>query len=156
MSVAVDTPDLSAEADRPAAPTPAATAGAASAGGARAAADPAPMSESESDAFSTLGGVEFRGGKMEARLGRKFKSVRPRLDIAAQYDLLGLSFPRMVLKVVTDDTGKVTKVEVLKSTGSRLVDQPVTVAMYQWWFEPPVGADGKPKADVIVFPITWR
>ncbi len=120
------------------------------------AADPAPMSESESDPFSKTGGVDFRGGKMDARFGRAFKSVRPRLSFAAELDLMGLKSPRIVLKIAIDDDGKVTKVEVLRSTGSKLVDQPVTVAMYQWWFEPAKDGTGKAISDELVFPITWH
>ena len=139
-----------------AASTPMAAADAATPGAPVPPADPAPMSESESDAFTKTGGIEFRGGKMEARFGRAFKSVRPRLSLAAQLDLVGISRPRIVLKVAIDETGKVTSVDVLKSTGSDLVDQPVTVAMYKWWFEPATDANGKPAPDVIVFPISWH
>lgn len=125
-------------------------------GGGVAPADPAPMSDSESDPFSKTGRVDFRSGKMEVRFGRAFKSVRPRLSLAAQLDLLGLKSPRIVLKIAIDVKGKVTDVEVLRSSGSKLVDQPVTVAMYQWWFEPAKNADGKPIADEIVLPISWH
>jgi TonB family protein len=120
------------------------------------AADPAVMSPSESDAFSVLGGIEFRDGRMESRLGRSFKSVRPQLSFAAQLDLMTLSNPRMVLKITIDATGKVTAVDVIRSTGSNLVDQPVKIAMYQWWFEPPKGPDGKPVGDTVMFPISWH
>ncbi|MGB7157053.1 MAG: TonB family protein [Tepidisphaeraceae bacterium] len=120
------------------------------------AADPAPMSDSESDAFSTLGGIEFRDGKMESRLGRAFKSVRPRLSLAAQLDLLSISQPRMVLKIGIDAKGNVTAVDVMRSTGSNQVDQPVKVAMYQWWFEPAKGPNGRPVPETIVFPISWH
>lgn len=119
-------------------------------------ADPAPMSESESDPFSKTGGVEFRNGKMDVRFGRSFKSVRPRLSTAAQLDLLSIRSPRIVLKIAIDEAGKVTKVDVLRSTGSKIVDQPVTVALYQWWFEPAKNADGKPIPDELVLPITWQ
>ena len=119
-------------------------------------ADPAPMSESEVDPFSKTGGVEFRKGKMDVRFGRSFKSVRPRLSTAAQLDLLSIRSPRIVLKIAIDESGKVTKVDVLRSSGSKIVDQPVTVALYQWWFEPAKNADGKPIADELVLPITWR
>ena len=120
------------------------------------AADPAPMSSSESDAFSTLGGLEFRDGRMEARFGRAFKSVRPQLSLAAQIELMTLTNPRMVMKITIDDTGKVTKVDVVRSTGSDLVDQPVKIAMYQWWFEPSKGPSGKPIGDTVVMPVSWH
>lgn len=120
------------------------------------AADPAIMSPSESDAFSSLGGIEFRDGRIESRLGRAFKSVRPRLSFAAQVDLMSLTERRIVLKIAIDSTGKVTAVDVVQSTGSELVDQPVKVAMYQWWFEPPKGPNGRAMAETMVFPISWH
>jgi TonB family protein len=120
------------------------------------AADPAIMSPSESDAFSTLGGIEFRDGRMDSRLGRAFKSVRPQLNLAAQIDLMGLSDRRIVLKLEIDPTGKVIAVDVVHSTGRDSIDQPVKLAMYEWWFEPKKGPTGQAMAETIVFPISWR
>ena len=120
------------------------------------AADPAIMSPSESDAFSTLGGIEFRDGRIDSRLGRAFKSVRPQLGLAAQIDLMGLTDPRIVLKLRIDATGKVVAVDVVHSTGSDSIDQPVKLVMYQWWFEPQKGPTGQAMAETIVFPISWH
>ncbi len=120
------------------------------------AADPAMMSDSESDAFSTLGGIDFRDGRIESRLGRAFKSVRPRLSLPAQIEMMSLAEKRIVLKIAIDATGKVQSVDVLRSTGSNLIDQPVKLAMYEWWFEPPKGADGQGMAETIVLPIRWH
>src|SRR5688500_7240315 len=120
------------------------------------AADPAIESPSESDAFSTLGGIEFRDGRIDSRLGRAFKSVRPQLGLAAQIDLMGLTDPRIVLKLRIDATGKVVAVDVVHSTGSDSIDQPVKLVMYQWWFEPQKGPTGQAMAETIVFPISWR
>ena len=120
------------------------------------AADPAIESPSESDAFSTLGGIEFRDGRMDSRLGRAFKSVRPQLSLAAQIDLMGLADPRIVLKLRIDATGKVVAVDVVQSTGSDSVDQPVKLVMYQWLFEPQKGPTGQAMAETIVFPISWH
>jgi TonB family protein len=120
------------------------------------AADPAVMSPSESDAFSTLGGIEFRDGRIDSRLGRAFKSVRPQLGLAAQIDLMGLADPRIVLKLRIDATGKVVAVDVVHSTGSDSIDQPVKLVMYQWWFEPQKGPTGQAMAETIVFPISWH
>ena len=120
------------------------------------AADPAVMSPSESDAFSTLGGIEFRDGRIDSRLGRAFKSVRPQLGLAAQIDLMGLTDPRIVLKLRIDATGKVVAVDVVHSTGSDSIDQPVKLVMYQWWFEPQKGPTGQAMAETIVFPISWH
>ena len=120
------------------------------------AADPAIESPSESDAFSTLGGIEFRDGRIDSRLGRAFKSVRPQLGLAAQIDLMGLTDPRIVLKLRIDATGKVVAVDVVHSTGSDSIDQPVKLVMYQWWFEPQKGPTGQAIAETIVFPISWH
>ena len=120
------------------------------------AADPAIESPSESDAFSTLGGIEFRDGRMDSRLGRAFKSVRPHLSLAAQIDLMALTDPRIVLKLRIDATGKVVAVDVVHSTGSDSIDQPVKLVMYQWWFEPQKSPTGQAMAETIVFPISWH
>ena len=120
------------------------------------AADPAIMSPSESDAFSTLGGIEFRDGRIESRLGRAFKSVRPHLSLPAQIELMGLAERRIVLKLRIDATGKVVAVDVVRSTGSDSVDQPVKLVMYQWWFEPPKSPNGQAMGETIVFPISWH
>jgi TonB family protein len=119
------------------------------------AADPAMQSDSESDAFSTLGGVEFRDGRIESRMGRAFKSVRPRLDLAARIELMSLSEKKIVLTVSIDATGKVRSVDVLRSTGRDVIDQPVKLVLYEWWFEPPKDAQGHARADTFVLPITW-
>ena len=120
------------------------------------AADPAPISDSESDAFSTSGAAVFRNGKLEARFGRKVKTVRPRLNLAGQYDLLSLPSPSVIMKVRADQTGRVRNVEILKSSGSGEVDQPCQLAMYEWWFEPPNDKSGKPQPAEMTWTITWR
>jgi TonB family protein len=114
------------------------------------------MSDSESDAFSTLGGIEFRDGRIESRMGRAFKSVRPRLSLPAQIELMSLAKKRIVLKIAIDATGKVTSVDVLRSTGRDVIDQPVKLVMYQWWFEPSKGPNGESVGDTIVLPISWH
>lgn len=120
------------------------------------AADPAMQSDSESDAFSTLGGIEFRDGRIESRLGRAFKSVRPQLSLAARIELMSLAEKRIVLKIAIDATGKVKMVDVLRSTGSDLIDQPVKLVLYEWWFEPAKGPDGQAVAETLVLPISWH
>ena len=119
------------------------------------AADPAPDTGLESDPFSKTPGVEFRNGKVEARSGRKVKPVRPRLTEASRRDLLALQFPTILLKVRIDDTGKVQDVRVLRGSGSEAIDMPVYRALWQWWFEPPKGKDGKPLPDVQLVAIHW-
>jgi TonB family protein len=117
-----------------------------------AAADPAVMSDSESDPFSKRTddkAVVFRDGRVEARLGRKVKTIRPHLSFASQVDLMATQFPRLVVRVHIHADGSVRRVEIVKSSGSVSADQEVKVALYEWWFEPA-------KDDVVEFPIVWR
>ena len=121
------------------------------------AADPAIMSDSESDPFSRSdAAVMFRDGRMDVRLGRKVKTVRPRLSIAAEIDLFSMQFPRMVVRLSVDAAGQVRRVDIVRSTGSASADQEVKVALYQWWVEPARSPTGVATADTIEFPITWR
>jgi len=119
-------------------------------------ADPLPESDSESDAFSNVGTVEVRQGRVEARFGRKVKTTRPRISIAGTLDLMSLDYPTVVLKVKTDATGKVTSVGVLRSSGSVDLDHPTEMAVYDWWIEPPKDKDGHPLPDVMVWKISFR
>ena len=125
-------------------------------GSAEAAADPARMSDSEADAFSRLGTAIVRDGRLEIRFGRKVKTRRPKLLLAAQVELLTLRRAEVVLKIEIDATGKVTSVEVVKSSGSNDIDQPTRVAVYDWWFEPKKDASGKAVPDEVQFTIGWR
>jgi TonB family protein len=118
-------------------------------------ADPAPQSESESDAFARIGSISFSGNKVEARLGREFKSVKPRLNLKAQVDLISLPNPRVLLKLSIDETGKITDVVILRSSGSNEIDLPTRLTMYKWWIEPAKDKNGKPAADVIVLAISY-
>jgi TonB family protein len=121
------------------------------------AADPAMMSDSESDPFAHgTGEIEFRDGSVDVRFGRKVKTVRPRLSLAARYELLGMQYPRMVVRVQVEASGAVRNVDIVKSSGSRSADQEVKVALYQWWIEPPKNKRGVALADVVEFPILWR
>jgi TonB family protein len=120
------------------------------------AADPAPMSDSEADAFGKVVNVEFRNGKLEAQTGRRIKTVRPKLLLSAQYELISQEDPRVLLTAKVDATGHVTKVDIYQSSGSPDLDQPCLVALYDWWFEPPKDKDGKPMPDVVVVAITFR
>lgn len=129
-----------------AAPSPAGAAGASAP-----AADPAIMSDSESDPFSPGTAEFFRDGRVDVRFGRKVKTVRPRLSLADRYDLVSLPSPRMLVRVRLDGEGAVRMVDILKSTGSDSADQAVKVALYQWWFEPRKGGE-----DVVEFPIVWH
>lgn len=120
-------------------------------------ADPAVMSDSESDPFSKNNGqIEFRDGRVDVRFGRKIKTIRPRLSLAAQYDLLATRFPRMRVRLHVNPAGGIKRVDIVQSTGSESVDQAVKLALYQWWVEPLKDNSGTEIADVIEFPIVWR
>jgi TonB family protein len=123
-----------------------------------ASADPAIQSDSESDPFAAnaSGSVEFSDGRVDARFGRKVRTVRPRLSLAAKYDLLGTPQPRMLVRLRIDGDGDVRYVEILRSSGSPSADQAVRVALYQWWVEPKKDRAGRPVGDVVEFPIVWR
>jgi TonB family protein len=119
-------------------------------------ADPAPQSDSEVDAFSVLGSADFRAGKVTVRAGRQVKTRRPKIKLAGLIDLADNATPQVVLKVAVDATGKVTDVDVIKSSGSNEIDQPCRVAMYDWWFEPKKDAGGHAVPDVFQFTISFR
>ena len=53
-------------------------------------------------------------------------------------------------------SGKVTAVDVFKSSGSNEIDQPCLIAMYDWWFEPLRDKAGRPVPDTILFTINFR
>jgi TonB family protein len=119
---------------------------------AAAAADPAVMSDSESDPFTANGtnaAVVFRDGRVDARFGRKVKTIRPHLSFSSQMDLLGMQFPRMRVRVHIHTDGTVRRVDIVRSSGSPAADQEVKVALYQWWFEPT-------KEEEVEFSIVWR
>ena len=123
-------------------------------GGARAA-DPAPMSDSESDAFSVLGSARFVNGELRVRAGRKVRSRRPKIGLAGRFDA-AYSRMEVTLRVAIDKTGKVTAVDVAKSSGSNEIDQPCRVSMYDWWFEPKIDASGAAVPDVFDFTIGFH
>jgi TonB family protein len=119
-------------------------------------ADPLQQSDSESDAFTTSGSAVFHDGRISVRNGRKIKTVRPQLLVPGLLDTLGVSDPTLQLKIHVDVTGKVTLVNVVRSSGSNDIDQPCVVAVYDWWFEPRVDHKGKPIPDVVDFTISFR
>ena len=119
-------------------------------------ADPAPMSDSESDPFSVLGSAQYRDGRLSVRAGRKVRSRRPKIGLAGQVDLYQRKAAQITLRVSADATGKVTGVEVLRSSGSNEIDQPCRVAMYDWWFEPKKDSLGNPVPDTFNFTIGFQ
>jgi TonB family protein len=118
--------------------------------------DPARMSDSESDPFSRLGTATFEDGALHIEFGRKVKTRKPKVLLAGQIDLLALRRASVVLKIDIDETGKVTAVRVVKSSGSNDIDQPTRVAVYDWWFEPKKSAAGQSIPDQVQFTINWR
>jgi TonB family protein len=150
-AVVQETPTAPTPPSPPANPTPPGIA----APGAQAAADPAPKSDSEIDPISTVGGAEFRPGSTDVQLGRGHKITRPRLSLAGRHDLTTYNLRSVVLRIQTDETGKVIDVDVFRSSGSTDVDQPCKLAAFNWWFEPPKNSAGKPVADVILFSIRF-
>jgi TonB family protein len=98
--------------------------------------DPAPKAESDSDPFSTVGNVDFRAGKVDARVGRKYRITRPIFNLGSFVDMTTLPGSSVVLRMYLDDAGNVVNVEIAKSSGSNSIDQPCKLAAYRWWFEP--------------------
>lgn len=123
----------------------------------RAPADPAPMGDSEVDSFSrNKGEVIIQAGKVEPRIGRKVKTLRPRLNLASLGSILSLPDPVLRVGVRFDDTGKVRHVTILESSGSNELDQPTVVCLYDWWFEPLADKNGTPQGDTVVLSINFR
>ena len=138
----------------PSPPGPSASTGGGKPGPNVAPADPAPQSDSESDPFTKDGAVQFKRGATDVQFGRQHKIIRPRLGLAGEADLMNLRDPiRLVLALTLDEHGKVISVDILKSSGSRNVDQACKVAAYQWWIEPSKDKSGKPVRDVVPFVI---
>jgi TonB family protein len=71
-------------------------------------------------------------------------------------DLYQRKTAQITLRVSTDAAGKVTGVEVLRSSGSNEIDQPCRVAMYEWWFEPKKDSLGNPVPDTFNFTIGFQ
>jgi len=99
-------------------------------------ADPAPKSDSEIDPFSQNSSAEIRAGKMVVRSGRKAKLTRPRMSLAGFWDGVGLGRAAVTMKLTIDPDGKVIRAEVLQSSGSNEIDNPIGLEAYNWWFEP--------------------
>lgn len=114
--------------------------------------DPAPMGDSEVDAASKSGTAAIKlGGGVKARFGRKVRTVRPRFLPAAYVDLLEIGRAVLRFEIDIDATGRVVAVHPLQKSNIATIDQPVSRALYEWRFEPAVGADGKPRATTL----TW-
>lgn len=119
-------------------------------------ADPAPSADSDSDPFSTTGTVRFRPGKVEARLGRRYRITRPRLDQVNQFVAsTALARAEVQLRMRLDEAGNVVHVEILRSSGADALDQPCKVAAYQWWFDPMKDENGRIIDDVLTLTLRF-
>lgn len=119
--------------------------------------DPLPQADSDSDPFGEARSVIITAGKVESRFGRKIKAVRPRIRLAGRYDAALMPEVSVTLRVKTDAEGNVISATIVRSSGSISIDQPVLVAMYDWWFEPPPAPDGTGGLpDDFLFRITFR
>jgi TonB family protein len=61
--------------------------------------------------------------------------------------------PTVVLKISIDEKGKPIHPEIVSSSGSDAIDQPIRVAAYDWWTEPTHNKAGKPVPDVLLFTV---
>jgi outer membrane biosynthesis protein TonB len=138
---ASDSPQL-ATAQTPGAPAPSA--------------DPAPKAETESDPVSLAGSAIFKNGKTYVQFGRKHRLTYPRMTLAGETSLLRLSPPVIiVMKINLDAQGNVTRVEIVKSSGSIDIDQPCLVAAYTWWLEPKRDRNNNAVEDEFLFTLRF-
>jgi TonB family protein len=106
--------------------------------------------------FTHRAGAWSRAVTLTAGLGLLLKPRRPQLLLAGETDLIALQKAVVKLQIDTDATGKVTRVDVVESSGSNAIDQPTRVAIYDWWFEPKKDSAGNPLPDRFQFTIGWR
>jgi TonB family protein len=157
IAVAPTPPPSPASAARPSQPAPSSSSPAAPAatpGGGGG--SPVPPTDSDSDPFNKSVSVTVRPGGVDARAGRKVRTVRPDLSLAAQTDLMTMGVARVQMAVRIDPTGNVSDVQVLGSSGNNDIDLPCVQAVHQWWFEPTKDSSGKGVSDVILLTITFR
>ena len=98
--------------------------------------DPAIAGESDLDPFAEEEGVTFSPGGTEARRGREVKLKRPRIDLGFMAEATRLSGRDLAIRmsIATDGVGHPSRVVVLDSSGSDLIDDAVRLAMYDSWF----------------------
>lgn len=115
-------------------------------------ADPAPAGDSEIDLFSREASVEFRGGRMNVRLGRKYKLTRPQIPLVGVWDGIAMGRASVTLRLVIDGAGNVVRSTVVQSSGSSEIDNPIRLATYNWYFDP--GTPEKPLPREFPFTVT--
>jgi hypothetical protein len=113
-------------------------------------------SESESDPFSDHPVVIYRDGKVEARDGRKVKTVKPKLTEAGMLALQAMDTPIIIIEVKIDENGKVTDADYLRRSNKPEVDLPHLQAAYEWEFEPSRDKNGHPHPDTLIIPFIWH
>jgi hypothetical protein len=98
--------------------------------------DPGDAGPSDLDAFAKAEGVDFNRGGIQARTGRPVKLVRPRIDLGFMADVttFGGRKSTILLRIETDAQGKPSRVEVVKSSGSKQIDDAIRLAMFSSWF----------------------
>jgi TonB family protein len=116
-----------------------------------AAGSPLPSSNFESFPVTHISS-RFVAGKIVAREGRKLLTREiPHLSYAAWADFDSLPDPHVVLQLRIDETGNVTDVRTIHSSGSDNIDLPCEHAAATWWFEPQIDpATGKPRHEETV------
>jgi hypothetical protein len=113
-------------------------------------------SESESDPFVTRPTFTWHNGKLEARDGRKVKTVRPKLTDAGEVAVATLESPMVSFVVSIDDAGKVIGVDYLHHSGSNEIDLPAYRAMFEWEFEPTKDKRGVAVPDAVIVTLRWQ
>jgi hypothetical protein len=98
----------------------------------------------------------WRNGSVEARDGRKVKSVRPKLTDAGRMALMEMETPIVILALHIDEKGNVTAVDYLHQTDVPEVDLPHYRCAFDWWIEPSKDKDGNPRPDVLIVPFVWH
>jgi outer membrane biosynthesis protein TonB len=98
--------------------------------------DPADAGPSDLDAFAQTEGAEFTRGGIKSATGREVRLVRPRVDLGFMAEATRLYGQKVQIKlwVVTADDGKPRQVQVLRSSGSDVIDDAVRLALYDSWF----------------------
>jgi len=111
---------------------------------------PLPSSNFESFPVTHISS-RFVAGKIVAREGRKLLTREiPDYsnNYAAQADFESIPDPHVVLQMKIDETGNVTDVRTIRSSGSDNIDLPCEHAAATWWFEPLTDpATGKPRRE---------
>ena len=100
--------------------------------------------------------IIYRDGKVEARDGRKVKTVKPKLTEAGMLALQAMDTPIIIIEVKIDENGKVTDADYLRRSNKPEVDLPHLQAAYEWEFEPSRDKNGHPHPDTLIIPFIWH